>query len=365
MSSSFGFINTSGEFVVPPIYKGVAEFYEGRASVSGEAGGGYVTRDGREVIPCEFGYTYAFSEGFAVVSDDPVLAATPACRVREMREREKPMGYIDRAGHYVIPPAFITAREFSGGLAAVEYDVRKWGFIDPAGYIREVEADTLNPFVEGYARFGADDLREGFLDTELRVVIPPIYDWVHDFHEGFAWATEDISGESCHFLNPAGERALSFDVHCHTNFAFGRLAVRVGDRWGCVDKSGDMVISPAFESAQHGFYEGLADVQLGGRWGFIDVEGDVVVEPRFDEVLPFSDGLAAVRADALWGYVNATGELVIEPRFDRVWGFSEGLAPVQLGDAWGFVDATGDMVTEPCFLEVDVFREGRASAEVS
>ena len=86
LASVCGFIDTSGEFVVPPIYRAAAEFYEGRAAVSGDAGGGYVSRDGREVIPREFGYTYAFSEGLAVVSDDPNQIATPPCQVRTMRE---------------------------------------------------------------------------------------------------------------------------------------------------------------------------------------------------------------------------------------------------------------------------------------
>jgi hypothetical protein len=35
-------------------------------------------------------------------------------------------------------------------------------------------------------------------------------------------------------------------------------------------------------------------VKVGERWGFIDKAGRTVVEPRFDGARPFSDGMAMV-----------------------------------------------------------------------
>ena len=274
------------------------------------------------------------------------------------------MGYIDRAGTYVIPAAFITAGAFSGGLAPVEYDVRKWGFINPSGDIRAVDAYSLRPFVGGYARFENEDMLEGFLDIELRVVVPPVYQQIQKFEEGLAWARENIRGERTYFVNPRGERVLTFDVPCERAFTFGRLAVRIGRRWGFVDKTGEMVIPPLFEATWYGFFDGLAAVRLDGEWGFVDLEGDMVIEPRFDEVMGFCGGLAAVRVGTLWGYVNASGDMIIEPRFDTASSFLHGLASVQIDGLWGYVNITGELVIEPRFLDVGDFYEGLARAEI-
>jgi len=61
-------------------------------------------------------------------------------------------------------------------------------------------------------------------------------------------------------------------------FPEGLAAVRIGDdetgKWGFIDKSGKLVISPQFDAISHGgFSEGLASVRIGddktGKWGFI------------------------------------------------------------------------------------------------
>jgi hypothetical protein len=52
--------------------------------------------------------------------------------------------------------------------------------------------------------------------------------------------------------------------------------------WGYIDKSGDIVIGPRFESAGE-FRNGLAEIGVdfvhGGRWGYIDRTGKYVWYP--------------------------------------------------------------------------------------
>ncbi|MBT3269297.1 WG repeat-containing protein [Candidatus Poribacteria bacterium] len=333
MSSTFGFIDVSGEFVIAPIYHGVTDFAEGRAGVRIDDREGFVSRDGREVIPLKFAQVESFSEGLAAVTEwNSVLAAptTSRARARAIREQEKPVGYIDRAGNYAMRPTFIHADPFSGGLAWVLCDVGKGGVTNLAGDIRPVDAACLWEFSEGYARFSTDDWHEGFLDTELRVVIPPIYEQASDFCEGLAWAIEDLDQEQSYFLNADGERVLSFDMRCEGEFKYGLLGVLVGDRWGFVDRNGEQVIPPAFESIGAGFHDGLSAIRLNGKWGFVDRQGDIVVKPRFDQEWEFSEGLAAVKVGSSWGFINATDDMVIEPRFLEGARFREGLASAEV-----------------------------------
>jgi WG containing repeat len=82
---------------------------------------GYIDRTGEIVVPLKFDGASDFSEGLAAV------------------KVEGKWGFIDEAGRVVIEPQFSGAYELSEGLARVQvggdkfgyYD--KWGFIDKSG----------------------------------------------------------------------------------------------------------------------------------------------------------------------------------------------------------------------------------------
>ncbi len=55
-----------------------------------------------------------------------------------------------------------------------------------------------------------------------------------------------------------------------------------------------IVIGAQFEAAD-AFSEGMARVKIGEKWGYIDKTGKLVIAPQFDEADAFSDGVALVR----------------------------------------------------------------------
>jgi hypothetical protein len=112
-----GFADLKGQIVIKPVYRAAGSFCEGLAPVvvAGVEGDnvGFIDKSGKLVIPAKFpieeGYyvilpknLYRFSEGLAVVP------------------REGLYGYIDKTGAWRVPPAFISARNFHDGVAAVQ-----------------------------------------------------------------------------------------------------------------------------------------------------------------------------------------------------------------------------------------------------
>lgn len=88
-------------------------------------------------------------------------------------------------------------------------------------------------------------------------------------------------------------------------------------------------------------------IKQDGRYGYIDKTGNIVIEPQFNSPSIFSEGLAAVKIDGKYGYINKTGKIVIEARFERALQFSAGLASVYVDDKRGYIDSTGEHVWKP------------------
>ncbi len=97
-----------------------------------------------------------------------------------------------------------------------------------------------------------------------------------------------------------------------------------------------------------------------GKWGFMDRTGRVVIAPAFDDERDFFHGLAAVRLPEKWGFIDETGKLVGTAGFDEVRDFIEDLAPVRIGRKWGYIDTSGRMVIAPRFQSAGEFHEGLA-----
>lgn len=64
-------------------------------------------------------------------------------------------------------------------------------------------------------------------------------------------------------------------------------------KWGFMDRTGRVAITPAFAD-ERDFFHGLAAVALPeGKWGFIDESGKLSISARFDEVRDFIDDLGS------------------------------------------------------------------------
>jgi WG containing repeat len=152
-----------------------------------------------------------------------------------------------------------------------------------------------------------------------------------------------------------GDRILATRVDT-TN---GTSIVRLNKKWGFVDISGQLVITPQFSKFSR-FHEGLAEMSENTRWGFIDRSGKVAIGFEFAKAYPFSEGLACIEANAKYGFIDKGGSTRIPPIFDDARGFSEGLAAVKLDRAWGYVDPSGELVGRQLVCELEaVFKFGR------
>ena len=235
VGKQYGFIDTKGNFAIPPSYLWARGFSEGRARVIID---GPCSRPGFEE-PCDFGETLGKTADAQNVT---------ACK----------FGFIDKSGHLVGTNEFEDARDFSEGLAAVQKN-GKWGFIDKTGnVVIPFKFGRVGSFSDGLALAAEggmwDGKRWGYINTAGKVVIPFQFERAEDFSDGLA---------------PVAKNA---DVNTEN------------ERWYYIDKNGNQAFRGIFALASP-FFKGIGHVKQipksneghlsirSGRFSYIDEKG--------------------------------------------------------------------------------------------
>src|SRR6218665_1270490 len=136
-------------------------------------------------------------------------------------------------------------------------------------------------------------------------------------------------------------------------------AIKLGDKWGYIDKNGKMAINPQFEDSGR-VKEGRAGIELGGKDGYINKTEKIAIKPKLDDVGRVKEGRAEIELGEKDGYINKTEKIAIKPKLDDVGRVKEGLAGIGLGGKDDYADKTEKITIKSQFYEADDFQEGLA-----
>lgn len=196
----YGFIDKAGNEVTPLIYNMASPFSDGLARVrNGNYRIGAVNLQGKEVIPCEFGWVGECSEGLVAVCD--------------IQKKHQCFKILDVEGNTVIDLGNMELNGvsiFNEGLCGIQKGW-EWGFIDRTGK-EVIPCKFLWPYFTSQIKFdhglclfkSKEDWRAvGCINTKGEVVIPAEYMriyWVED-NRWTAW-----NGEETHYYDIEGKR---------------------------------------------------------------------------------------------------------------------------------------------------------------
>jgi hypothetical protein len=266
-NTKWGFIDRSGNFAIPPQFDQVDwAFSEGLAAVEISKKWGFIDQRGGLAVPLKYDKVDTFSETLSSV----VLGAKA--------------GFVDRSGNEVIPLRYDGAGFFSEGTAVVNVDGKSI-YIDKQGtQIIAASFAQAGPFREGRAWFQqAKGQPLGFMDKNGAVVVPPKFDFVFSFSEGFAIV--------------------------HTGGTSGK--------WYYIDRAGKQAFSAKFRIAEAGgsdFSEGLSGIGPDDKFGYIDHNGKMIIGAQFSNVGPFLSGVASVQVKfPAFGYIDVSGRYIWSP----------------------------------------------------
>jgi|CZKS01.1.fsa_nt_gi hypothetical protein len=254
---------------------------------------------------------------------------------------------------------------------------------------RSPSADPLYRFINGD--------KAGYIDQRGKIVIPAtLPHWGGnsggEFHNGLL----ELAVSNGVYIDATGKRVIDKGLYRGWDFSVGlAVAMRKGEnKWGYIDKTGEFVIRPQFDTFPNGyvwpFEDGFAKIEVAGRLGYIDHSGKFAIPPQLLDAESFANGMARVIVEGPCVYVKTesacpnlsvvpkgtkedsklpackhtfidkSGRVITSQRYEDARNFAEGLAPVRVGGFWGYIDEEGKMSILPRFDTAESFADGLA-----
>lgn len=395
----YGFINRNGEWFIEPKLLWVFKCENDPVIIVKNLEGKYAYISNKGKMITDFNCDNLGSYGEPIMSDDRILAC-----------KDEKYGFLDMEGNWIVPPVYAKAWDYSEERAFVSGEnvsnyVYYMDMIDLSGEVIKKSVHPVSHFKNGMAivemPIGEGEnksYKSGVMDREGNWIVPPRYDKVEKFKDGYAivWDNdrEGVIDEKGNDIIPLEYKTISacedyFKItdeknkvglanregkiiispkysNCWVNSLIGLIEIENKGKYGLADLNGKVILKPTLGYISSYFVEGkyLKVETKDGKSGWMDIKGNLLGSQWFDGTKDFSEGLAAVKINDLWGFIDPDGKIVIEPQFDEVIDFKNGISIVNVSNHWGLIDKKGDWLVDPKFDEIKKFSNGIAPAKI-
>ena len=274
-STKYGFMDKTGEIIIPVIYDNAHVFTYGLAYVGLGERKFFIDPSGEKVLDVsEYALVSSFENGFSVVTRIYSEEIEGGFRQTFLQ------GLIDKSGNEVLPCEYNQAGSFENGII--------WGARDGKYLLFDNSGARITQYEYEYIAYAGEDMiiaqingKTGYIDKNGMVVIPFIYEWAGRFSDGIA--VVGYEGLST-YINTAGERITDLMFESAEDFSEERGLVMMGGLYGFIDTKGNLVIPCIYDEA-YSFNGGVAVVieNLGRRRSRItpiDKYGDIAIIPK-------------------------------------------------------------------------------------
>lgn len=332
-----GVINTSGDLVIPIKYDAIGNFHNDIAIVEYKDKWGALNKSGAVVIPIKYDVMNDFSKGLALVGIIDEL------RPSSFGKPYYKWGVVDKYGNTVIPMKYNKLSSFSEGLILANLN-GKYGYINkkneviiPFIYTKAVD------FLNGKAKIEISG-KTYFIDNLGRPIEPTVYNEVKEYSEGLAQVRMGYENQGDYttwgYINKLKEEVIPLKYQFAGPFSDGLAAVKFNDKWGAIDREGNIVIPFKYDGIGgnlSNFKNGMVIVRIGGfggKYGLIDKKSNIIIPITYGSISYFSEGLAvaSLTLNGKKGFIDINNRVIIPFKYDIAWSFKNGIAKVRVKD---------------------------------
>lgn len=261
-------------------------------------------------------------------------------------------GLIGLDGEVVIPADFDNKITSIVGGFSVETSEDGFYFLDPEGKQSKSKYKEVTRFSNGNSVVVLPNSRPTVIDEDFDELFQVKAEKVFGFKNGYARIQEN---EKFGYINKKGQVTIEPSYTLAGNFdERGRAIVKVENHFRIIDDKGKELFKiPSDVKKVKQFSDRLMAFYTDG-WGFLDSDGKTIIKPRkeWDDVTIFYNGYSSYKEDGLWGLIDKEGTKVIRAKFEWPLIFENDLAiGVVKGEdkkyRYGFVNMDADFVIAP------------------
>ncbi len=393
--SQWGMIDTSGQFVIPMMYKELEHFSGNIYSVRRNNKWTFITREGKELYAPRFGRIGNLIKGFAgcLIGNDSIAVVNDQAEIlfttkgRNYRLHDDKYFQIDITKVFNIDGSEILPGRFDGlvwmreGLLAAQTD-GMWRLVNYAGVVQSPHKyEQVERFQHGLAAVQRSQWT--VIDQDLSELCPPQFARIKILENGHAIGTTSVKDQ---YLDQNG--AILNSVHessARGNHKPGFANIYTDDQVKVLNNKGEAVLEMRFDRVYNternpGTQDpyvftpnGYAFVVLDGRSMIIDQSGTTIVQAdstttpglHRDGIIQIHSIQADGKPSSDFRLFNPLDSTLSSETFDHIQVLNQGLAAIRLAPRgrFGFVDNMGRMVIKPQFNDAFDFFEGYAAVQ--
>ncbi len=302
INGKWGFIDTTGGFIVKPEFLKIGNFGNGLAPIFLRKKSrfgffrsyivcGFINKKGKQVIKAKFKKCTDFNNGFSII-------------------KKKYYGIIDIKGNYLVKPKFrkiIYDRETKNFIIIDKK--RRYALLSPQG-------DFIVPFGK--------------------------YIYIGKFSDGLC-IVRKRSGAG--YIDKKGRKKIECNYIDAKNFSEGLAAVRNHRAWGYIDTSANVKINFNFSKAGN-FTAGIATVMKKYKYGKININKKGIKVSSIASKRIYKDVFLVKAKNKKYGLIDKNRDPLFVPFAEKINNFSEGLAAYGIKNLFGLYDKNGNCIAK-------------------
>jgi len=272
-------------------------------------------------------------------------------------------GYINKNGQLAIECKYDNTRDFSEGLAGVNYKGR-WGFISTDGSKKiDFKYRSVFPFKEGIARVQNFDKLYGYIDQSGKEVIPPQFIEAYDLEDGLIKLK---TNQGFNFIDIKGDTLLDQDITRVNNFKDGYAIVKDFGKETLLDVNGKLLFDYKYDKV-YTPQNNRIKVRLEKKYGYLSLKGNKLIPIEYDKLSAFQDGIAAAKKNEKWLLLSSTNQVLhnLDKDINNVISMNENRWMVSKGGKYAIMNNKAEYLTDFEYDALNKFHESVAVYELN
>jgi len=375
----WGYCNSKKEIIIKPVYERLTPFSNGVAQVYIKREWALINDSNKILVPFAqqrlaevkkdvFIKAFKKDTGYVVGlinTENKTLLPfeydyiRPVNGVLELKKQGK-YGVETYEGIVLIQPVYDNITFLENDLCVLSKDNLRALYNLKGGQLTELKYMVIDDYRNNLSKVRLKDLF-GFIDKQGKELIPPVYEMVFPFSQGYAVV------QSGKIVIPPKFDYMG-DIHR------GVAAVKKGSKWALIYNTGKELARAEFDEIKR-IYNGSIAVKKNNKWAIMNAKGEVLTPFEYDEIkireneensvrdfgrkeLINDPGYLLISKDKKWGVADIDGKIVIKTEFDDIYPFTNNTALIAKNKKWALIDSKGNIKTEFIYDKLEPFIAG-------